>query len=816
MVWLKSFMSTWSDLRFGARMLLREPGFAAVSILTVALGVGANTAIFSIVNGVLLRPMPYAEPDRLVALREVIPAIAQTYPTLPVSARHFTEWRQRTASFERISAAQPGNAALTGVGEPEQIDVARCSADLFDTLGVKAAMGRTFAQGEDQSGRERVAVMADSLWRRRFHADPAILGKSIELDSQAFTVIGVLPVWFSFPSARVLEVGQVSSSKPEVFRPVVFDADELKQLMGSFNYTVVARLKRGVSPERSTAELNAIGTQLVKTSREKMELRAAVIPMRDSIVGKSRRGLLVLLGAVASVLLIVCVNLANLMLARSERQARDSAVRMALGAGRGRLARQVLSGTVLVALIGGVLGVAVAAAGLSSLIHIAPADIPRLDEVRLDAQVLLFALGIATITGLLFGLAPAWRAALADPHDALKAGGRAMSGARGGARLRALLVTVQVGLSVVLLFTAGLFMTSFVRLIHADPGFQAPTVLAADVQIARQKYQTKEQRTRFHEQVLARLGTQPGVVSAAVITALPLTGETWVDTVSAPGDNLPELERPLVNVRFASAGYFRTMGIPLLAGRTFSESDRKRKVAIISERLAHTLWPTGSAAGRQFTANGDNYEAIGVVGDVRAEPHKPTVAIVYRPYWDWAPNRVKLVARAAGDPRSVAGAMRAAVRGVDADVPLPELQTMQEVLAESLAARRFQMLLASAFAGTALLLAALGIYGVVSYSVARRRNEMGVRMALGAQARDLYRMVMQQAMTPVLLGLVAGVAGALAVGRVLASLLYEVRPRDPATISVVSGLLLSVALAACFVPARRAARVAPLDALRYE
>lgn len=809
-------MNTWNDLRYAARMLLREPGFAAAAILTVALGVGANTAIFSIVNGVLLRPLAYAEPDRLVALREVVPAMAQTYPTLPVSARHFTEWRQRASSFERISAVDAGSAALTGVGEPEQVDIARVSADLFDTLGVKPALGRTFAQGEDQPGRDRVVVLADSLWRRRFHADSAILGRTIQLDSQTYTVIGVLPRWFYFPSARVLEVSQVSALKPEVFRPLLFSDEELKELMGNFNYAVIARLKRGVPPARSTAELNVIAAQLVSMSGEKTELRAAVIPLRDSIVGKSRRGLLVLLGAVGSVLLIGCVNLANLLLARSERRARDAAVRTALGASRGQLARQALTETLLVALIGGALGVAVAAAGLGGLVRSAPADIPRLDEVRLDAGVLLFALGITTATGLLFGLAPAWRATLADPQDALKSGGRGLSGAGAGARLRAFLVTAEVALSVLLLVTAALLMNSFVRLIRSDKGFQAPTVLAADVQIPMEKYKTKEQRCGFHERVLARLESQPGVLSAAVITALPLTGETWIDMASLPGDTHAPLERPMVNMRFASAGYFRTMGVPLLAGRTFSDNDRQHNVAVISEKVAHTLWPGQNAVGRQFETNGVRREVIGVAGDVRAEAHQPAVSIVYRPYWDWAPRRVTLVARAAGDPRSIAGAMRAVVRGVDAEVPVPELRTMREVLAESLAQRRFQMLLALAFAATALLLAALGIYGVVSYSVARRRNEMGVRMALGARARDLYGLVMWQAMRPVVAGLLAGVAGALVAGRLLASLLYEVSPRDPATMAVVAGILLAVALAACLVPARRAARVAPLEALRYE
>ena len=809
-------MNLWNDLRSAARILRQEPGFAALTILTVALGVGANTAIFSIVNGVLLRPLPYGEPDRLVALREVVPAIAQTYPTLPVSARHFTEWRQRASSFDRLSAIDTRSAALTGVGEPEQLDIARVSADLFDTLGVQPALGRTFANGEDQAGHDRVVVISDSLWHRRFNGSRGIVGKTIQLDSQSYTVIGVLPPWFRFPSARVLEVGQVSGSKPELFRPLVFDDDEMKELMGNFNYTVIARLKRGEAADRSLAELNVIAAQLVKMSGEKMELRASVIPMRDSIVGKSRRGLWVLLAAVGAVLLIGCVNLANLLLARSERRARDVAIRAAMGASGGQLMRRALAETVFLAVIGGVLGVALASAGLSVLVKSAPADIPRLDEVRLDFWVLAFALAITTATGLLFGLAPAWRAMRADPQDALRSGGRAMSGGVSDARLRGSLVTAEIALSVVLLVTAGLLMSSFARLIGTDKGFRAATVLAGQVQIPAEKYKEKDQRNAFHERVLDRLRAQPGVLSAAVVTALPLTGETWVDMAALPGDTRPELERPMVNVRFASADYFRTMGIPLQAGRTFSDNDRKRNVAVVSERVARALWPGQNVVGRPFVMNGEKREVIGVVGDVLAEPHKPAVSIVYRPYWEWAPSGVELVARAAGDPRSIASAMRTVIRSVDADVPLPELRTMQEVLAESLAQRRFQMLLILAFAGTALLLAALGIYGVVSYSVTRRRSEMGVRMALGAAAPDLCAMVIRQAMIPVAIGLLAGLATALAIGRVLASLLFEIGPRDPVIMTAVTGLLLAIALVASFVPARRAASASPLEALRCE
>ena len=810
-------MGLRSDLRYASRCLLREPGFAAIAILTLGLGIGANTAIFSVVNGVLLRPLPYREPDRLVSLREVIPALARTYPTLPVSARHFVEWRGRCTSFERLSLTDVGTVNLTGAGEPENLDIARVSADLFQTLGVQPAIGRVFTQGEDQDGRDRVAILSDALWRRRFHADPAIVGRTITLDSRAHTVVGVLPAAFRFPATAVLETAQAAVQRPEVFKPVVFTPDQLKELMGQFNFQVIARLKKGVARERALAELNVIGAQLVKMSGDNMELRAWAVPLQESLVGGSRRGLLVLLGAVGAVLLIVCGILANLTLARAERRGRELAVRTALGASRGRLVRNALSESLLVAFGGGALGAGLAAAGLGVLVRSAPPDIPRLDEVGLDWRVLLFALAVTAATGLLFGLAPAWRASRIEPHRVLSSGGRSSTTGAHGLRLRSVLVSSEVGLSAVLLITAALLMTSFVRLLRVDKGFRAPSVLAADVAIPWAKYSQDAQRNAFHERVLARLASQPGVLSAAISTALPLQGETWVDSAYVPGDSRAPYDRPPVNVRFISADYLRTMGIPLRAGRTFADDDRKRKVVVISERLARTLWPGQNAIGRRLITSGDtNYEVIGLAGDIRTDADKRPVAMLYRPYWEWAPRKVVLVARAAGEPWSVAGAVRAAIREVDADVPVPAMRTMQMVLEESIAQRRFQMTLACVFAGAALLLAGLGIYGVVSYSVTRRTNEMGIRMALGAQSGDLHRLVVRQSMLPVALGLAAGVAGALAAGRVLSSLLFEVNERDPLTIAGVAALLTLVSLAACYVPARRATRVDPLASLRCD
>ena len=809
-------MSIWNDLRHSFRGLLREPGFTATAVLTVAVGIGANTAIFSIVNGVLLRPLPFRNPERLVVLREVVPAFARTYPTLPASAWHFTQWQQRAKSLEGLAVVQPGSVALTGLGEAERVDSMRVSASLLDVLGVSPALGRNFLPGEDQEGKQPVAILTDGLWRRRFQADPAILGRTIELDSRPFTVVGVLPRGFQFPSLNVLELGKVEAGTAQVFIPLAFSKEELGVLMGRFNYNVVARLKGGVSADRATAELNVIAKQLVQASGEKLELQARVSPLLDSMVGASRHGLIMLLGAVGAVLLIVCVNLANLMLVRAERKSRESAIRAALGASRRQLLRQALTPMLLIALAGGLVGIALAAGGLGALVKSAPADIPRLNEVRLDGRVVLFALAISTLTGLLFGLAPAWRTARADLQGVLKSSGRTATAAAGGLRLRSLLVTAEVGLSALLLVLAALLMSSFFRMMRADKGFRAPSVLSADVQIPFAKYSKPEQCSQFYQRLLAQFAGQPGVLAAAVVSALPLEGEIWIDTVSVPGDTGSDWERPTANIRFMSEDYFRTMGIPLRAGRVFSDNDRRRNVVLVSERLADTLWHGKSALGRQIEDGGKAREVIGVVGDVRVAPDKPPVSMVYRPYWDWPSRRMLLVARTTGDALSIAGTMRNALRSVDSDVPLTRLRTMQEVLANSAAQQRFQMLLAALFAVTALLLASLGIYGVVSYAVARRTNEVGIRMAMGAQPGKVYRMVLRQAMVPVVLGLTAGLAASMAAGNVIAQLLYEVSPRDPVVLVGVALLLTLVGLLACTVPARRATRVDPLEALRCE
>jgi len=769
-----------------------------------------------------LRPLAYPQSQQLVFVTESISAFADQSPTLPVCARHFIEWRQRCSSFENLSLIGGNSMTMTGREGPEQLQALQVSANLFETLRVQPAMGRLFA-AEDEKGSGRIAVLSDELRRREFGATPSILGESITLDNEVYTIIGVLPAAFQFPNFSSWDVAQRGiSAQPAIFLLKVFTAREQNELMDNFGFRVVGRLKEGVTREQATADLNVVQAQIMDIAGLKdFELRAMVEPLKEVLVQKSRRGLLVILGAIGTLLLIACLNLSILSLARADRREAESAVRAALGATRAQLLRQALVEAVLVALLGSGLGVAVAERGLDVLARIAPTDLPRLSEVSIDTRVLAFALGLTGVTALLFGALPALRMAGAHAEGALNAGRRTTTTGPVGLRLRSGLVASEVGLGVILLVGAGLLLDSFARVIRADFGFQAPTVLAANIRLAPAK---RDQAVGFHDRLLEHLASATGVDSAAIVNALPLEGEDWLGALSVPGDPRPQWDCPLANMRVVSPGYFQTMGIPLLEGRTFDMADRSggdndqpRRVVMISQRLARALWPQqDTIVGRNVVVDGQEWEVIGVANDVCARPDHEAAPILYRPYWLGDLPRVIIVARTRGDPLAIAGSVRAAVHSVDADVPITAMRTMREVLEESVSQRRFQMLLTSTFALCALLLAGLGIYGVVAYSVARRTREIGIRAAFGAHPLDLCVMVLRQGMTPVVVGLIFGVTGALACGRLLQSLLYGVKAHDPWIISAVVAAVLLTATLACYVPARRAARIDPMVALRYE
>ncbi|MBS1856195.1 MAG: ABC transporter permease [Acidobacteria bacterium] len=805
-----------TELRYALRSLARDRGFALTVILSLALGIGANTAIFSLIDGVLLRPPDYREPERLVTINQIIPKFAKNYPALPTNIAIFKFWQQKLTTVESVAIAQPSSFNLTGVGQPEQLRGVRVSAGWLRTFGVAPMIGRDFTTGEEQQGHDQVVLIGESLWRRRFHGDPAIAGRKILLDGKPYDVAGVVPGSYIFPVTEGLTSRR--SDKPiEIYRTIGYEPDDLKVRLNELNYWTVARLKPGVTPARAQSELNVVEADVDRQIEGHFEIHAAIGSLMDGMVGSARQGLILVMAAVGAVLLVLVVNLANLSLARAAGRARDAAIRTALGAGQGRLARQSLLESLLLAATGGVLGVLLAWWGVNALVAEAPVDLPRLSEVHMDWRVLLFALAVSVAAGAFFGVLPALHSARTAPIEALKSGSRSNTESRGGLRLRNLLVALEVGLSAALLVTAGLLIASFTRVMNVDRGFQVDRLLAVDVSLLESKYKEPEQRTEFFDRLLPAIAALPGVQSASMTSTLPLTGEDWIDLVGRENETRPPTELPASNVRFISPGYFSTLGIALRDGRPFEDRDRKAKVVIISASLAKRLWGDLNPLGRRLKDNDTLMEVVGVTPDLRSTSldHEP-VNMLYLPYWQRPRLGASIVIRTAMDPRQVANAARSVVWGIDGETTIPRVRTLREVMDQSVGQRRFQMLLVGLFALAAMGLAGIGTYGVLAFAVARRTSEMGIRMALGAAQHELLGMVLGQGMRPVLAGLLAGSVGAGVVGRYLQNLLYQVSPYDPAAFAAAAGVLLAVSVAACLIPAYRATRVDPLESLRFE
>jgi putative ABC transport system permease protein len=802
----------FQDLRYGVRALLRNPGFAIIAVLTLALGIGVNTAIFSVVNALLLRPLPFPQPERLVWIEEVIPVLTDRV----VPGSHFLDWQEHSRLLDGIAAYNPAELTLTGAGEPERLEGCRISASFLPLLGARLLVGRNFLSEEDRAGGERVAILSHRLWRRRFNADQAVVGRSVRLDDESYRVVGVLPPDFRF------------FAQSEIWLPMALDhAKEHGPLIHLLR--VFARLKPGVTTEQATAELDTIRQAYLSEAHKKSPLfkgSLQITPLRDQLVGGTRRLLLILFGAVALILLIACANVANLTLARAVARQKELAIRAALGAGRFRLLRQLLVESLSLASAGGLCGLMLAWGLTTLLVKLSPpgafGEIAQLATIKIDGRALGFTLLVSLLGGVLSGLAPALQFSRPDLNASLKEGGQLGLWRR--QRTRQVLLVAEVALAVVLLIGAGLLIRSFANLLNVEPGFRAENLLTCRITLPYPRYESDARREQFQRQLLERVAALPGVERVGATSHLPLTDYTsgvWLQREGRPGDR--SQGRPPTSLGLINADYFGALGIGLRAGRLFDERDTASapRVLILSESLARRLFPGEDPVGKRLNTGRENdplwNEVVGVVGDVRQRGLDQEVEpMVYAPYLQNPPSRIMLAVRSAVAPSHLAGAVRAAVQSVDPDQAVYEMMTMEERLSDSMAARRFTLLLVGLFALLALALAGVGVYGVISYVVTGRTHEVGVRMALGAQTSDVLRMVVGQGMSLTLIGVALGLAAALALTRVMQNLLFNVSATDPATFAGIALLLAGVALIASYIPARRATKVDPLLALRHE
>ena len=816
----------WQDLRYGARMLLKNPGITFVVILALALGIGANTAIFSVVDAVLLRPLPYDQSDRLVFLNETSKAMDE----ISISYPNFTDWRNQNQVFEKIGVYNRSSYNLTGAGEAERIITGQVSADLFAALRVNAAMGRVFTNDEDKPGGSPVVVLSYGLWQRRFGGQTSIVNQPITLNGKSYLVVGVMSQGFQFPS-RVemwVPVGQLSGEA------------SWQQRGNHPGLYGVARLKPGVSFAQAKAEMDNIGANLEKQYQDSNAGNGVgVRPLLEVFVGDIRRALWFLFAVVASVLLIACANIANLLLARAQSRQKEMAIRAAMGAGRWRIARQLLTESVLLALVGGALGMLIAQWGIKLILYVSPDAIPRAREISLDWRVLGFTIGISFVTGILFGLVPALQAGVVDVHETLKETGRGTSGRHW---LRSSLVVVEVATTLVLLICAGLMIRSFYRLQRVNPGFSYEHLTSFSVALPQRKYTSNEQREQFYNRLFENLRGLPGVEATAAASGLPLGNNGWQTSFVVEGKPLPPRDQtPLMEACLVTPDYFRAMSIPLKGGRYFDAHDdrsalagkdlsklneNEREIAylnaiVIDEEFARRYWP-GEAVGRRIRLGTDDkapvLTVVGVVGRVKMEGLGQDSNRVqgYFPYAQIPGSGMTVILKASGDPNQLIAAVRQQVKAIDPDQPIYGIRTMDEIRAESVAPERLNLTLLSVFAGIALVLAIVGIYGVMSYSVTQRTHEIGIRMAIGAQPRDVFRMVIKQGMILALIGVALGLLGAFLFTRFMATMLFGVEPTDPATFIGIAVLLSGVALVACYIPGRRATKVDPVVSLRYE
>ncbi len=816
------------DLRYGARMLLKTPAITFIVILALALGIGANTAIFSVLNAVVLRPLPFERPDELLFLNErsaVLDEMSISYP-------NFTDWRNQNHVFEKIGVYNRSSYNLTGNGEAERILTGQCSADLFAALRAKPLIGRLFTNDEDKPGAAPVVVLSYPLWQRRFGGQPNILNQTLTFNGKGYTVIGVMPPDYAFPT------------RVEMWVPVgpLSDDQNWQQRGNHPGLYGVARLKPGVTQAQAQADMNTIAANLGQQYPDSnSNTNVRIRTMMEVLVGDTvKQTLWILFGAVGFVLLIACANIANLLLARATGRRKEMAIRAALGASRWRIARQLLTESVLLSLIGGGLGLGIARLAIKLILFISPTAIPRSREIGIDWRVLAFTLGVSVLTGILFGLVPALQAGEVDVHETLKEAGRGTSARHW---LRSSLVVVEVATTMVLLIGAGLMIRSFYRLQNVNPGFSYENLTSFTVALPGRKYTTPEQRSQFFNRLVQDLRSLPGVQSVGAASGLPLGNNGWQTSFLVEGQPPPAPgDRPLMEACTVTPDYFRAMNIPLLHGRYFTEHDDRSFVAgkdmsklnegerlvagtnviIVDEQFAKRYWPGQDAVGKRIKFGSDetapSLEVVGVVGRVKMEG-LDTDSNRVQGYFSFSQvpfQAMTMIVKGQGDPNQLIAAARNQVRSLDADQPIYNIRTMDEIRGESTAPQRLNLTLLSIFAGIAFVLAIVGIYGVMSYAVTQRTHEIGIRMAIGAQPSDVFKMILGQGMMLTIIGMAAGLLGAFGLTRLMATMLFNVKPTDPLTFGGVALLLLAIALIACYIPGRRATKVDPVNSLRYE
>ncbi|MBI3665941.1 MAG: ABC transporter permease [Acidobacteria bacterium] len=811
--------SLWQDVRYAFRILRRTPGFTIIAVLALALGIGANAAIFSVVNAVILKPLPYEKPEQLVQLWMRFTGIGIPNDQNWVSAPEFRDLKQNQ-SLSYLAAISNESYNINVSGTPERVEAAVVSTSFFPLLGVQAQLGRVFLPEEGRPGQERVVLLSDGLWRRRFGADAAAPGRKLIMNGQSYIIVGVMPRWFQLPR------------EAEMWTPLVFSPDDLSpNNRGSHAYQVIARIKPGLSLEQTRSDLAAVSSRIIEQHPDypykEFNFAVIMIPLLEQEIGDIKTALWIMMAAVGLVLLIACANVANLLLVRASAREREIAVRQALGVGRWRLVRQLLTESAILGFMGGAAGLLLAHWALRLLITLTAASFPRVAEAAMDFRVLAFTILVSLATGILFGLAPAFHAARHVTHEALKEGSRGGTAGAGSHGLRGALVVAEVALSLTLLVGSGLLIRSFLRLQEVDTGFRPDGVLTMRIALPEQKYPKPEQVRVFYRELLDRIRRLPGVDAAGAVTGLPLTGTGWsgtttIDTQAVPPqDTTPEADqRPVI------PGYFEAMGIPLVRGRYFDRRDTETSapVAIIDETMAKTYWPNEDPIGKRIKQGGRQWTApwrtiVGVVRHVRYRTLESPSRVEF--YWPFEQtpfplNSMSLAVHTSADPRTLSAAVERQVLSLDPDQPVYRIRTMHELMAESMARRRLSMFLLAIFAGVALMLAAVGIYGIMSYSVAQRSHELGIRMALGARSAGVVWLVLGQSLWLTMTGIIAGLAGSLLLTNFLSSLLFNVKATDPATFLSVALLLTAVALVASFIPAYRATTVDPVIALRQE